>query len=321
MRRDIEANVRERLDDFWQAGLRGADFFISAIGPATAAFSRYDKVMTMGGEDVTVSTLLEWVQETVADYALKRVFTIAAEEQGGETAEGGLGAMDDETRFYVLWRWTYDGQASAVGAADGANGNGAKAAALPGPDDAAEAGDIEDDGADGKNGAGETKKIPFGDALLMATALGADAGALINRHHLLDGSSTVKLLGARERAALIADLGERRVDGSRPPLIDILHRAQLLWASGRQDALAEYLDAALPGDREPLRRVAQALVDLLPRGDGEKQRLEGLLYSGATSDTGAGDGPRPQSPVQQGLGDAFGMGDAAPGRQKGRRGR
>ncbi|MDP9372704.1 MAG: DUF1156 domain-containing protein, partial [Chloroflexota bacterium] len=62
VRRDIEANVRERLDDFWQAGLRGADFFISAIGPATAAFSRYDRVMTMGGEDVTVSTLLEWVQ-------------------------------------------------------------------------------------------------------------------------------------------------------------------------------------------------------------------------------------------------------------------
>lgn len=322
VRRDIETNVRERLDDFWRAGLRGADFFISAIGPATAAFSRYDKVMTMGGDDVSVSTLLQWVQETVADYALQRVFTVAAEEQGGDTTEGGLGAVDDETRFYVLWRWTYDGQASAVGAADGANGNGAKSAALPAPDDgAAEAGDAENEGAGGKGREADTKKIPFGDALLMATALGADANALIHRHHLLDGSSAVKLLGARERAALVADLGERRADGSRPPLIDILHRAQLLWASGRQDQLTEYLDEALPGEREPLRRVAQALVDLLPRGDGEKQRLEGLLYSGAASDTGAGGAPRPQAPTQPSLGEAFGVGDAAPGRRPRRRGR
>ncbi|MDP9372703.1 MAG: hypothetical protein M3Q65_09680 [Chloroflexota bacterium] len=153
----------------------------------------------------------------------------------------------------------------------------------------------------------------------MATALGADTNALIHRHRLLEGSGTVKLLGARERAVLIADLGERRADGSRPPLIDILHRAQLLWASGQQDQLAEYLDEMLPGDREPLRRVAQALVDLLQRGDSEKQRLEGLLYSGAASDTGSGDGPRPQAPVQKGLGDTFGMGDATMGRPGGRR--
>ncbi len=31
----------------------------------------------------------------------------------------------------------------------------------------------------------------------MATALGADTNALIHRHRLLEGSGTVKLLGAR----------------------------------------------------------------------------------------------------------------------------
>lgn len=225
--------------------------------------------------------------------------------------------MDDKTRFYVLWRWTYDGQASAIGATDGVGGNGTQAA--PASDDVPEGNDDEEDSG-GKSKAADAKKIPFGDALLMATALGADTAALIGRHHILEGSSSVKLVGARERAALMPDLGERRADGSRPPLIDILHRAELLWASGRQDQLAEYLDEALPGDREPLRRVAQALVDLLPRGDGEKQRLEGLLYSGAASDTDQPNTPRAQPTVQRGFGEDFGQTDITLGkRPRGRR--
>jgi hypothetical protein len=145
----------------------------------------------------------------------------------------------------------------------------------------------------------------------MATALGADANALIHRHHILEGSNTVKLLGAKERADKIADFGERRADGSRPSLIDILHRCELLWASGQQQALEEYLDDVLPGDREPLRRVAQALVDLLPRGDLEKQRLEGFLYSGVAQDTaGDGQGGRTAA-VQTGFGEEYGAADTS----------
>lgn len=281
VRRAIEVNVRQRLNQFWEAGLRGADFFISAIGPATEAFSRYDRVMTMGGADVTVSTLLEWVQQTVADYALRRVFATGAKEQGTDGRDGeSLGEIDDETRFYVLWRWTYDGRASTVGATETAKQTG-----TPGSEDATDEGDTADGGSGAKD---KTKKIPFGDALLMAFATGADANALIHRHHILDGSSSVTLLGAQERAGRIADFGERRADESRPPLIDILHRAELLWATNQQDALEEYLDDVLPGDRETLRRVAQALVDLLPRGDLEKQRLEGFLYSGVAQDSGEG---------------------------------
>jgi adenine-specific DNA methylase len=300
VRRDIEANVRERLDDFWKAGLRGADFFISAIGPATAAFSRYDKVMTMGGEDVNVSTLLQWVQETVADYALRRLFTTAAHEQGTGTPEGGLGAVDSQTRFYVLWRWTYDGQGSLVGAAanGAATANGAGMADVT-PSDAAE---VEESSGTSTT---DSRKIPFGDAHLMATALGSDINSLIHRYRLLQGSNTVKLLGASERTEIL-DLGESRADGSRPPLIDVLHRAELLWASGQQDELEEYLDGVLsPADREAFRRVAQALVDLLPPGDLEKQRLEGLLYSGVAGDSGVSGVTRPEPIRQASLGEEF----------------
>jgi len=304
VRAAIAGNVRERLDAFWAAGLRGADFFISAIGPATAAFSRFDKVMTLGGAEITVSTLLEWVQETVADYALQRVFTIAAAEQGLDEKDAGLGTVDDQTRFYVLWRWTYDGVADAVGA------NGSVSIATPGEAEEVEGPVEEDEEVDeedqdaGRAGSSKSKKIPFGDAHLMATALGADINALIHRHHILEGAKDVKLVDARDRAEKIADFGERRADGSRPPLIDILHRVELLWATNQRASLTEYLEELSPGDREALRRVAQALVDLLPRGDAEKQRLEGFLSSGVAQGDGTGsDGTRAQPNVQLGLGE------------------
>lgn len=302
VRTAIETNVRERLDQFWEAGLRGADFFISAIGPATAAFSRYDKVMDLRGNEITVSTLLEWVQQTVADYALRRVFTTATQEQGDGVK--GLGTVDDQTRFYVLWRWTYDSPASIVGVM-GDNG-AAKKKVGPLTQPTVDTGDTEDEGDESAGGkADKKKKIPFGDAHLMATALGADINGLIHRYQILEGKSDVQLLNADERAERMADFGEHRADGSPPPLIDVLHRCELLWASNAQNELEDYLAEFSPDDREALRRVAQALIDVLPRGDSEKQRLEGFLYSGAAQDSG--DRPARSGPtVQQGFGDEFG---------------
>ena len=295
----IAANVRERLDQFWAAGLRGADFFISAIGPATAAFSRYDTVRDLRGTEITVSTLLEWVQQTVADYALSRVFSAATQEQ--DEGSTGLGAVDDETRFYVLWRWTYDHIASVVGATgENDNGDTKKTGPLPPLPDAVEDDDPESGEAASVGGkADKKKKIPFGDAHLMATALGSDITALINRFQILEGKSDVLLLSATERNERIADFGERRADGSRPPLIDLLHRCELLWAANQSDELTDYLSEFTPDDREALRRVAQALIDVLPRGDLEKQRLEGFLYSGAAQQSSTM--PHSGATVQQGM--------------------
>ena len=249
------------------------------------------------GTAITVSTLLEWVQQTVADYALSRVFAAATQEQAEGSA--GLGAVDDETRFYVLWRWTYDHIASVVGATgendtDGTPKNG------PLPPPTAEGDDAEsDEAASGGGKADKQKKIPFGDAHLMATALGSDITALINRFQILEGKSDVLLLSATERNERIADFGERRADGSRPPLIDVLHRCELLWAANKSDELTDYLSEFAPDDREALRRVAQALIDVLPRGDLEKQRLEGFLYSGAAQQSSTM--PHSGATVQQGM--------------------
>jgi putative DNA methylase len=96
VREDIAARVRERLSRFWDEGIRGADLFMSAIGPAVEVFGRYERVEKLSGEEVTVSELLDYVQQVVASFALERVLQ-----------SSNLGAVDAETRLYVLWRWAY----------------------------------------------------------------------------------------------------------------------------------------------------------------------------------------------------------------------
>jgi len=96
VRGELHKTVRERLEQFWQMGLRGADFFISAIGPAVGVFGRYEKVLRPDGREVDVGELLDEVRTIAADFALERL--------GRD-----LGLVDAPTRFYVLWRWAYGG--------------------------------------------------------------------------------------------------------------------------------------------------------------------------------------------------------------------
>jgi hypothetical protein len=97
VRREIEERIRTRLAQFWDEGIRGADFFMSAIGPAVEAFGRYARVEKQSGEAVSVAELLEYVRKVVSEFALQRIL------QGAQ-----LGGVDALTRFYLLWRWTYN---------------------------------------------------------------------------------------------------------------------------------------------------------------------------------------------------------------------
>ena len=46
----------QTLEFFWKRGIRGADFFISAIGPALSVFGKYGRVTKLSGEEVTVDS-------------------------------------------------------------------------------------------------------------------------------------------------------------------------------------------------------------------------------------------------------------------------
>ena len=98
VREELAATIRERLDFFWRQDIRGADFFISAIGPAVSVFGRYRRVYRLDGSEVGVGELLNLVQAMVSEYALDRILN------GGGTQVGGV---DAPTRYYILHRWAY----------------------------------------------------------------------------------------------------------------------------------------------------------------------------------------------------------------------
>ncbi|MGB9890453.1 MAG: LAGLIDADG family homing endonuclease, partial [Anaerolineae bacterium] len=76
VQREMKARIREKLAQFWAEGIRGADFFMSAIGPAVEAFGRYDRVERLSGEPVTVAELLDDVRRMVGEFALERILTL-----------------------------------------------------------------------------------------------------------------------------------------------------------------------------------------------------------------------------------------------------
>jgi len=94
--KELQEKLYERLDYFWSQNIRGADFFMSAIGPAVQVFGKYKKVYTLEGKELTVGDLLTKVRGIVSDFALERI----VKGKGGQV-------IDEESRFYLLWRWAY----------------------------------------------------------------------------------------------------------------------------------------------------------------------------------------------------------------------
>jgi len=103
---EMRQAVQQALARFWAAGIGGADFFISAIGPALSVYSRYDEVRYSSGQQVSVDNFLTLVRQAVVDFSLQQAL------QGVE-----IGEVDRETQFALLWRWTYGHKKVETGAA------------------------------------------------------------------------------------------------------------------------------------------------------------------------------------------------------------
>ena len=87
---------------------------------------------------------------------------------------------------------------------------------------------------------------------------------------VVDGSSC--------RLALLADRTSRRGLGMEPnaPLIDVLHRAMLLWKQEKRSDLVAYFAERGLSEDGPFWKLAQALFDVLPR-DSEDWKLVSAL--------------------------------------------
>ena len=94
--RALEARIAERLDAFEGMGLVGADYFVSAIGPAFEVFAQYSRIVKLSGEVVEVADLMVLARQAVARHAMRRLL-------GADS----LAALDAESLFYLTWRWAY----------------------------------------------------------------------------------------------------------------------------------------------------------------------------------------------------------------------
>jgi putative DNA methylase len=92
----IQARVEHKLAQFWDEGIAGGDFFISAIGPGMEEFSRYERVETYAGEAVGVAQLLDFIRRVSTNFLVHRLLSGASRE-----------AIDKEAQFYLTYRWTY----------------------------------------------------------------------------------------------------------------------------------------------------------------------------------------------------------------------
>jgi len=100
IKREVIKEVERTAEEVWKAGIRGADFFVSCIGPALKVFGRYNKVMTYEGELIRADRILELIRQTITDYVIKQIFHDSIAQE--------LSAL---TRFYVVWRWAYGSSA------------------------------------------------------------------------------------------------------------------------------------------------------------------------------------------------------------------
>jgi len=214
---EIDQRIKEKLTQFWEQGISGADFFVSAIGPSVEVFGKYLKVEKLSGEEVSVQELLEYVRKIVSEFALERVLKRA-----------DLGGVDAETRFYLLWRWTF--------------GNA---------------------------------KVHFDDAIKLSRPMGVELT------QLWDGGSFVKkekefirVPNPQERAKDSAFLKKTKFTS----IVDVLHYVLVLWERGEREKIKEILNETGYAGNEIFWQTAQAISEILPQGDKEKQLLQGFLY-------------------------------------------
>jgi len=312
--RELPKRVGEWMERLQKEGIRGADLVFACIGPALEIFSRYSKVETAEGKEVTLAEYLEKVWEVVGRTALEHVLGTAEARARNSAA----GALEEDARLTALFLWTLQSS----------NGEGESKK----PKGKSE--EIEDDeGIEHEDEAASSKSNPKGFSLIFdvvrrfAQPLGIILphweGRIIETKkgivRLLSLTERAKILFGEAGAHTVADRIESDREGS-PQLslfpeievdavphirgrgksrdsrqvagmtdqalqtkreattLDRVHAAMLLQAGGRANALRSLLKAEQ--DRGPdFLRLANALSALYPKSSEEKRLLDAMLLA------------------------------------------
>ena len=85
------------------------------------------------------------------------------------------------------------------------------------------------------------------------------------------------------------------------PLIDQLHQAMLLWKQERRSELVQYLKTNNIAEHEPFWKLAQALFEVLPRGEEDWKLISALLGERETLKQEVRQAEPPKGPEQLSL--------------------
>jgi putative DNA methylase len=252
---EMRNNIRQKLREFWDAGIRGPDFVWAATGPALEAYSKHPIVKKANdpGQTMTVSEFLTHVRRIVVDFVVGRVLS---GDGVAEAEESTAERLDEPTAYYLLHRHDFGLDEAPAGAC-------ILYAISCGLSDRelAAAWDLISF-TKGKSGEEENR----GEEV--------DADAEVDPDVEEDSGSKVKLKTWVQRKS--RSLGYEAPGGKPIPLIDRVHCLMHLWRGGDIHKVDEYLDENGLRRQELFKRLLQSLIELSPHGSEERSLLESI---------------------------------------------
>jgi hypothetical protein len=120
-------------------------------------------------------------------------------------------------------------------------------------------------------------KVPADESFKLAQALGMNTEVMWDRTGVLEKSGeNVQAVPVAKRMK-IKGLGEPDSNSAPASLIDVLHRMCVFREKGDTAGMTEFLTRSGQAQNPALWLVAQAVSEILPDGDKEKQLMQGLL--------------------------------------------
>jgi putative DNA methylase len=120
-------------------------------------------------------------------------------------------------------------------------------------------------------------KIPADESFKLAQALGMDTETMWDRTGILEKAGENVLAVPVAKRMKIKDLGEPNADNTPSSIIDVLHRLCGFREKNDTEGMTAFLGRSGQGRNSNLWLVAQAISEILPDGDKEKQLMQGLL--------------------------------------------
>ena len=302
--RELPRRVGDWMERLQGEGIRGADLVFACIGPALEIFSRYSKVETAEGREVTLAEYLEKVWEVVGRLALEQVLGTAE----AKARNGAAGAVEEDARLTALFLWTLQTTAGQKETGEGAGNDDTDEDEEEAPRGKTKGFSLVFDvarrfaqplGIDLPKWEGRIIETKKGVVRLMAVSerakqlfgeAGADAVADLlendsrnNYQQLLfpelEKERVPKVRGRGRRRKAIMDTSEVELQKDREAtILDRVHAAMLLQAGGQANALRALIKAEQ--DRGPdFLRLANALSALYPKGSEEKRLLDAMLLA------------------------------------------